>query len=125
VINSSLPPDIMDFCNALRHLFCDSKDAECISYVLSAFLQAFGEKNHGVCNEIHSKGTGFLLGLFENSEGVVLLLLLRVTKRQSSLAPTVGAGDAGGHHPHGSRREIFTAICVRVTQTGCDISSLK
>lgn len=44
MINSSLPPVIMDFCTILQHqlMFCYSKDAELISSVLSTFLQSFG-----------------------------------------------------------------------------------
>lgn len=124
----------MDFCNPLQHqlMFCDSKDIERISYMLTTFLQAFREKNLNVCNEIHSKRIVFCFSFwvgfffFENSEAVALLLLLHVTKQESNPAPAVSAGDVGVQDlcpssvgamssasgailVHGSRWEIFAA----------------
>lgn len=112
MINASLPPDIMDFCNILQHqlMFCDSKDVERISYTLSMFLQSFGDKNINICNEIHSKGIDFFFFLiFENSEGVALLLLLHVTKQQSNLAPAVSTGDVGVRDQHPSSTSAMSS----------------
>lgn len=129
VINSSLPPDIMDLCNPLQHqvMFCDSKDVGYISYVLPTFLHVFREKNLNVCNEIHRKRNCFLgsvcFGLFETQEGVALLLLLCVTKQQSDLALAMSAGDVGVRdlHPSAVGAMSRASGAILVHRTGWEI----
>lgn len=129
MINSSLPPDIMDICKPLQHqvMICDLKDVGRISYVLPTFLQVFREKNLSVCNEIHRKRNYFwglgCSGLFETREGVALLLLLCVTKQQSDLALAVSAGDVGVRDLHPSTVGAMSSAsgAILVHRTGCEI----
>lgn len=135
VINSSLPPDIMDLCNPLQHqvMFCDSKDVGRISHVLPTFLQVFREKNLSVCNEIHRKrncflGLGFLgFSFFENREAVALLLLLCVTKQQSDLALAMSAGDVGVRDLHPSTVGAMSSAsgAILVHRTGWEIFAVN